>query len=412
MKKKILFVIPSLSAGGGEKSLVNLLSQIDYKKYEVDLFLFNKTGLFLDLIPKEVNLIEVPEDNKKFTMSFSKSLSNLFIEGKFNLLFSRILFTLINRIPSYNNKEQLTWQYLSKSFLKIENEYDAAIGFLEKSSIYFIVEKVSAKKKIGWIHTNYNNSDMNPQYDAIFFKQLSNIVTVSDECAEALQSTFIELKNKIGIIQNIVSPELIKKLAIEQIDNHQAHDEKTIRIITIARLSHEKGIDLAIDACKILKNNGYNICWQVIGEGTERGRLEQLIKRLDLTKNFVLLGIKANPYPFITNADIYVQPSRYEGKSIAIDEAKILRKPIVVTNFDTVQDQITNKQNGLIVKKEPIAIYEGITEFLNNPILKEFVINNLSKEELSTEAEIYKFYKMVEEVHFNEPESKYHIHHE
>ena len=87
--------------------------------------------------------------------------------------------------------------------------------------------------------------------------------------------------------------------------------------------------DIAIKAAAILVKKGYTIKWYVLGEGEERNTLEQSIKEHNLIANFILLGIKENPYPYINNATIYVQPSRFEGKSLAIDEAKILHKPIL-----------------------------------------------------------------------------------
>ncbi|WP_078433515.1 glycosyltransferase [Metabacillus halosaccharovorans] len=395
-KKNILFVMPSLSAGGGEKSLINLLSQINFDLYNVDLFLFSKSGEFFTLLPKEVNVIDPKVNHLIFTTTLIKSVKSFLKNKKYQLAYSRIMFTFKNRtIKNSAISEQYSWKYLSASFDILEKEYDVAIGYLEKSSIYFVVDRVKSKKKIGWIHTNYANSGMDNRYDTPYFKQLDNIVTVSQECANALKDNFPTLTNKIKVIFNIISPKVIKTLSKEDIQDSYLFEEGYINIVTVARLSEEKGIDQAIKSCKILVNKGYKIKWYVIGEGNQREKLEQLITINDLNNHFILLGIRENPYPYIKRADIYVQPSKYEGKSIAIDEAKILKKPIIVTNFKTAKDQIVCGVNGLIVEMSEECISLGIEKLIKEVEIKEKLKNNLANENLGTEEEIDKIYTML-----------------
>lgn len=200
MKKKLLFVMPSLSTGGGEKSLINLLSQIDYSLYDVDLFLFSKTGTFMNSIPREVNILDLPSDYKIFASSLKNSIMGFLKNGQIKLVYSRLMFTIKNRlIKNAAISEQYTWEYQSKSFEVLRKEYDVAIGYLEKSSIYFVVDKVNAKKKAGWIHTNYSNSGMDRQFDNPYFEQLDNLITVSEECAKSLQENFPQLKIKLRL---------------------------------------------------------------------------------------------------------------------------------------------------------------------------------------------------------------------
>ncbi|MGG0185168.1 glycosyltransferase [Bacillus rhizoplanae] len=396
MKKNLLFVMPSLSAGGGEKSLVNLLSQIDYKLYNVDLFLFSKTGIFLNSIPKEVNVLSFSNNYEIFTNRLTNSIVKFLKDGQVSLAYSRLMFTIKNRIvKDVAISEQYTWRYLSKSFDILEKEYDVAIGYLEKSPVYFVVEKVKAKKKVGWIHTNYSNSGMDSHFDYYYFEQLDNIITVSEECAKSLENSFAHLKHKVRAIYNIVSPKVINNLSNSGKLEDFIYDNNYTNIITVARLSHEKGIDIAIKSCKLLVNKGYKVRWYVLGEGKERRTLENLIESNNLKDNFKLLGLKENPYPYIKKADIYAQPSRYEGKSIAIDEAKILNRPIVVTNFSTAKDQIENEVDGLIVNMEPKDIADGIEKLIQDAELKHNLVSNLSKKKLGTEEEIYKLYEIL-----------------
>ncbi|MBS2969650.1 glycosyltransferase [Metabacillus sp. KIGAM252] len=395
MKKKLLFVIPSLEAGGGEKSLVNLLSQIDYSQYQVDLLLFKESGIFLPSIPAHVKIIGLQESYQLFILTLFSSVRKFVMKKQFQLAYARIAYSASNRL--LKNKaysEQVSWKFISKSLNFLDKEYDAAIGYLEKSSIYFIVDKVKANKKIGWIHTNYSSSGLNKDYDNPFFEKLDHIITVSEECAVSLKETFSTCREKIKVIQNIVSPAAILKLADQRTASTEKSNEQ-IKIVTVGRLSHEKGIDLAIQACMRLIERGYKVKWEVLGEGPEREKLEKLIELSNLEKNFFLLGVKDNPYPYIKEADIYVQPSRYEGKSIAIDEAKILGKPIVVTNFDTAKDQISTGINGLIVEKSVEGICNGIERLTENKELLAYITRNLSAERLGTEEEIKKLYKLI-----------------
>ncbi|UXH42754.1 glycosyltransferase [Rossellomorea vietnamensis] len=395
MKKNILFIMPSLSAGGGEKSLVNLLSQIDYTLYNVDLFLFNHEGLFMDFIPKEVNVLPLPKMLTIFSSPLLSSVTKFLLKGKLNLVFNRFMFWLNNRTKnSISIKEQKSWKYLSASIAGIQKKYDTAIGFLEKTSTYFCVEKVDAKNKIGWVHIDYDNLGMNPDIDVKYFEKLDNIVTVSEECAAILRNRFPTEKEKISVIYNIVSPTMINKMADQYNDKVYNKKENEVTILSIGRLHYQKGYELSIRACKKLVEDGYNIKWYVIGEGEERAKLTNLISELNLYDHFILLGLKANPYPFIKQADIYVQTSRFEGKSIALDEAKILKKPIVVTNFSTAKDQIKHKVDGMIVEMNPCSVASEIESIIENQSLRELLINNLSKLDLGTEQEIQKLYQI------------------
>ncbi|MFL0489392.1 glycosyltransferase [Bacillus sp. AFS054943] len=395
MKKNLLFIMPSLSAGGGEKSLINLLSNIDYNLYNVDLFLFHHEGLFMEFVPKEVSILTIPERYRIFTLPLFQSIKELVIKKEILLAYNRTVFSIKNLIiENISRKEQYNWKHISNSFNILEKQYDVAIGFLEKTSTYFCVDKVKAHKKIGWVHIDYNELGMDPNFDALYFRKLDNIVTVSEKCANILISLFPNKKDEIRVIHNIVSPTTIRKMVnIEKNDVYNREDNKFI-ILSIGRLHYQKGFERAIESCKELIDKGYKVEWNIIGEGEERAKLERLIKVKRLERNVKLLGLKSNPYPYIKQADIYVQTSRFEGKSIAIDEAKILNKPILVTDFSTAKDQIENGINGLIVGGNSKNITEGIEKLIQDIELKDKLVNTLSQEKLGTEEEIYKLYEI------------------
>ena len=281
---------------------------------------------------------------------------------------------------------------MKKAIPKSQKEYDVAIGFLEKTAIYLTVDCISAKKKIGFINNDYSMLSLDAAFDAPYFTKLDYLFTVSESCEEVLKDTFPNLKSKIKMMYNILSEKAIQNLAAEPIEGLDA----AINLVTLGRLSHQKGFDIAIKAATILVKKGYNIKWYILGEGEERSTLEQLIEANNLVANFILLGIKENPYPYINNATFYVQPSRFEGKSLAIDEAKILHKPILVTNFTSAKDQIESGVNGLIVPLNEEAIANGIIDLIENKELRYSFISNLKKHNYGTESEIEKLYQIID----------------
>lgn len=397
MKKEILFIIPSLGAGGGEKSLINLLTQFDFNKYNVDLFLLNHSGLFMDFIPKEINVLDITENVEIFNKSLKDSIVGYLSKGKFRLAYSRLMFCIQNRInKNIGIAEQYSWKYFKKAIGIIDKKYDVAIGYLEKTSNYICVDCVQADKKIGWIHNDYRKLNLDKSFDAKYFKKFNYLVTVSEECEKVLKEEFPEESDKVKLIFNIVSKKAIENLANEAIEEDLMNKDK-INILSIGRLHQQKGFDIAIETCKILVNKGYNVCWYVIGEGQERKKLEELIDENNLKDNFRLLGLKSNPYKYLKACDIYAQPSRYEGKSVAIDEAKILCKPIVVTNFSTVYDQIENNKTGIITELDSIAVSIGIESIINNPNIQEKILCNLKKLELGNEKEVIKLYELFKD---------------
>ncbi|PEJ58452.1 glycosyl transferase [Bacillus sp. AFS002410] len=397
MKKNILFIINNLNCGGAEKALISLLETLDYRQYNVDLFLFKHEGLFLNKLPEEVNLLKEPLEYKYFDMSIKAAIKSCLKKGRFDIAISRAYAGYIFKTEKNKSiQEQKVWKCLSRSIQRINKEYDIAIGYLENSPVYFCIEKVSAKKKLGFIHNDYEKLGMDSKIDNNYFSKLDNIVTVSNECATVLKTIFPKYQQKVEVMHNILSPSTINKLSLESIKDNDRH-YSGIKLVSIGRLHEQKGFDMAVDACEKLVEYGLEFKWYVIGEGEERTHLEELIEKKNLKERFILLGLKDNPYPFIRSSDIYIQPSRFEGKSIAIDEAKILNKPIIVTDFSTVKDQIQNNVNGIIVKMDPNSIANGIKRLIKDDQLKKKLISNLSNEQLGTESEIEKLYFMFNE---------------
>lgn len=396
MKKNLVFIIPSLEAGGAEKSLINLLNTIDYQKYSVDLVLFKPGGVFSTLVPNQVNFVAISSAFKQFSRGLFSSCFYFVMRMQFKFVYHRIAFFLTSRFEKCEAvAEQKNWKHMRVFMTALPKKYDAAIGFLEKSSVYFAVDCVQATTKIGWIHTTYSNSGMNAVLDTPYFEQLDAVIGVSPECVIDLQNNFPTLKSRFQLIYNIVAPNLIQQLADQECEDSHLFDAETT-FLTIARLSPEKGLDLAIEAAKILGEKGLSFKWLILGDGSEEERLKQQISHDHLENKVFLLGVRKNPYPYIKRASIYVQPSRYEGKSMAIEEAKILQKPIVVTSFSSALDQIEPNVTGFIASMDGESLANLLCKVSKEANLREQVKNQLKTLSLGTESEIEHLYQLIE----------------
>lgn len=396
-KRKILISSFDLAIGGVERSLIGLLNQIDYEKYDVDIMLFKHEGDFLPYLPSGPKLLpEIPS----YT-TFRKSIYQITKEGNYLIAIGRIIAKYIGLCHGMIKKVdepgylaiQYGWEVSSRFLPKLNKEYDVAIGFLWPH--HFIGEKVKARKKIGWIHTDYSNIFINKKLDSQMWSKLDNIVAVSDECLNTFVNVFPSLKEKASVIENILSPQFIKEQASLGSSTEITKREGKTILLTVGRLSYAKGLDNAIRACRILVNAGYDVEWYVVGYGPLEADLRELIKQLNLSDRFFLLGKKTNPYPYIKNCDIYVQPSRYEGKAVTIREAQILGKPVVITNFPTANSQATNGIDALITSQDISGLVEGIQRLINEDTLRNKLISNVLSKDYGNENEIEKLYNLI-----------------
>jgi glycosyltransferase involved in cell wall biosynthesis len=383
----------NLHCGGAEKALISLLQTIDYNHYEVDLYLFKKEGLFLNQVPKEVTILDQPKLYPYFDMSIKTAIIENLKHFRWTVIWNRIQVARIFKTEKRAAvREQKAWNYIKKCIAPLEKKYDVAIGYLQNTPNFFCMDKVEAKRKIAWIHTDYQQAKMQSAIDRPYFAKFDSIVTVSDECKQVLIEEFPEFESKIKVMRNIVSSDLILKLSKEPIEDLLG--ETTF--LTIGRLVHIKGYDLVVNAARILVEKGLvNFKWYILGEGPMRNELNQMITEFKLQDHFVFLGLKENPYPYIKHVDLVVQSSRYEGKSIAIDEAKILCKPIVVTNFPTAKDQILNDENGVICEIDAQSIANAMERMLNDNELRNQCVENLKKGNFGSEDEIQVLYQII-----------------
>ncbi len=367
--KKILFVIPTMRMGGAEKSLVNLLNSMDLKDREVDLILFEKDGELLDGIPKEVNVIEADFYVRAMMLEFRFYFKQLLKTKNVFAIIARIMILINSRIQEKTNFRLFFSWALARKFIKKQKKvYDVAISYLEGAANYYVMDKVTAHRKIAWIHTDISIQKRNFKKEKVYYDAVEKIITVSEKCRKQFVKCYPELDNKVLMIENMSNPELIIQKSEEAVP--ESFKGKEFCIVTIGRLETVKGIDIAFEAAKILRNKGIDFKWHIFGEGSLRKELEALIEKESMQDIFILEGVTNNPYRYMRVADVVVQPSRYEGKSIVLDEAKILGKAIVVTRYTSVADQIEDGRTGVIVDISSEAIAEGIERVATDSDLK------------------------------------------
>lgn len=388
--KHILFVIDTLRMGGAEKSLISLLKALDPDKVNADLFLFEHGGVLQPQVPDWINILSSDALTRGMTLELRKYLGDVIKKGHLKAALARISMTMkskFSRAPGFN------WKLVEPYIPGLKTEYDAAIGYLEGFADFFVLDKVNAKKKIGWIHIDYSGRSLPPEA-AEYYSRFDELVTISDVCKNAFIRLVPQVKSKIQIVENIVLPDEIREKAQVEVPDKWASD--VVHIVSVGRLDYQKGMDAAARAAKLLADRNVPFCWHVYGKGVMKDEIDQYIKEHNLGGIFILEGLRENPYPYMKKADIIVQPSRYEGKSIVLDEAKILGKAIVVTAYPSVSDQIKDRITGLITGMEPESIAGGIEELINNPELREQLEQNSRNEQNNSFQAVERFYQLLD----------------
>lgn len=401
MMKKILFLSMSLDIGGAEKSLVNMLNLLDDSQWQVDLLLFQKRGAFLEQVPESVHVIggtrqlDILFQSLKTTTS-SETDHRL---NSFFLSLKRYFCTLLTTIK-YRQFDRIRinrWiRYYRKLIPDLSGKYDVAVAFAGGETLYYMVDKVQAARKIAYYHSDYSKIDIDSRLEEEYLRRTDATVTISETCASSLVKLFPGEQNKIHVFPNFTSPDLIYSMSEKYFPKEISSFEGKFIIVSVGRLHPIKGFDIAVEAAERLKERGRRFIWLIVGEGKERKTLELQIKKKKLQNEVFLLGNRVNPYPYMKHADIFVQPSRFEGKSVVLDEAKILQKPIVVTEYHSVTDQIENMVTGIVTPITASGIAGGVELLMSCPDLRNRLKKNLSRIDFSVQAQVREFQNFIE----------------
>lgn len=405
MKKRLFIAIHYLEIGGAERSLIGLLNALDYSKYDVDLFVYEHRGEFMKFIPKEVHLL--PEI--KSYAAIEKPLILALKEGQIGIVLARLCSKL--QYAMYKRKHHPkegsgVFQYVASCVnpilpsLKHLGEYDIAISFLTPHNV--VRDKVSAKLKLAWIHTDYTTISVNVQKELPVWSAFDKIFAVSEGVKNTFVQVFSSLRDKVEVFENILSPKFIREQAeiVNVIDN--ADMKKTlkeessfplkegIRFLSVGRYTKAKNFDNIPFICKILVEKGLKFKWYIIGFGGDEALIRSRIEKTGMQDVCILLGKKENPYPYMKACDFYVQPSRFEGKAVTVREAQILCKLVIITNYATSSAQVINGVDGVIVPQGNEQTAEGIYSFVQNKALQEQIVIYLQTHDYGNEAEVKK----------------------
>lgn len=379
MKKvKLLFVISNIDIGGPQKSLLALLDNIDYSIFDVTVLVLKPGGSLKKHYNKNVHFVDTQKIVIAATIPSENTFKHLkvFIKNReitmlFDAIFSIFKYTVLKK--NMNQERQKFWKKHHNKLPQIAGSYDIAFGILGLST-YAVVDLVDAKSKFHWVRSDTRILNRNIEIDAEYYNKLNGALSVSKETAIIFENMYPFMKGKVNVFYNHIPISFYNKIEYDK--SLMSTNKKTYKILTITRLDPLKGIELAIDACEILVKKGYNIRWFVLGGGKYKNEVLKMIKEKGLEETFILLGFQLNTLGFIEDADIFVHPSRTEGKSNAVDEAKFIGKPIVVTNYDTVEEQIQNEVNGLIAAMDGFEIAKSIEKIIDDNTLRDRLISN------------------------------------
>lgn len=372
--KKILFAVNNMNINGIKTSLLHILNSLDYKKYNIDLLLFEKKGALLKSIPSTVNVIFLDDFvtiKEMAYLPFNNAVIYLIKNKRFIDLFWYCIFSFKSYLL---NDSGILYKYILKKIPALSKKYDLAISYFGPLDVlsYFILYKVTAKKRDQWIHFDVKMINFNLIFAKKYFPKFDRIIAVSEKAKHNLNEVLSTLKIKTYILPSPV--EFIIKLS--QVDTiHYKHDK--FQIVTIGRLTYQKGPDIALAVANELKTHRLKFEWHFVGGGPLFDSLQKQILNLHLENYFFLEGEHINPYKFLPEADLYVQPSRHEGYGLTIQEAKIINLPIICTDFAGADEQITNGISGLIVKCNIKDITTAIIDLKSHPKKRKIFSSNL-----------------------------------
>lgn len=383
--KKVLFVINTLGQGGAEVALMEMLRALGGRDFRLDVYVMLGQGELVDRLPEGVRLLNKDYDptdvlseagKKRLSQRLLTMLPKRFALGK-NIPYITGNYLDMQRRGAGLQPEKLLWRAVSDAAPDLEDEYDLAVAYIEGASSYYVADHVRAKHKVAFVHVDYVKAGYSRKLDKDTYAAFERIFCVSDDVLNSFAGMYPEYKDKLDLFYNLVDQDRIRQRAQEP--GGFGDDYDGIRILTVGRLVKQKALEFSVDALKRLKDQGVKARWYVLGEGDERSFLEKYIAKAGLEEDFLLLGVTPNPFPFYQQCDIYAHCSRFEGRSVAIQEAQALGCAVIATDCSGNRSQITDGVDGLLVNLDPAAIAEAIKRLINAPGLGRAMGQTASK---------------------------------
>lgn len=399
-RPRIFIAMHYLELGGAERSLIGLLEALDKSRFDVDLFIYSHQGDLMGAIPQDVNLL--PEE-PAYT-ALERPIKDIVKEGHWRIAWGRLKakWAFGRYMKRTGAKDgSAIFQYVADyttlylPSLKKYGRYDLAISFLTPHNI--VRDKVDARHKLAWIHTDYSTIEVDAPRELKVWMAYDRIVSISPDVSKAFLKTFPKTKDKLIIIENILSPAAVRHQA-EGIDvsAEMPREQGVVNLCSVGRFSEAKNFDNVPDICRRLLAEGVRLRWYIIGFGGAEALIRQRIAEAGMEEHVILLGKKANPYPYIAAADVYVQPSRYEGKAVTVREAQILGRPVVITAFPTAPSQVTDGKDGLIVPLDNAGCARELAAFLQDPVRRQTMQQYVATHDFGNESEARKVEEWAE----------------
>lgn len=358
--RKVLFINGHLNTGGVERSLVDVLKHMDYKKYAVDLLLLEDTGDYASELPSEVHVLF--RDIHHTYGSFASSIRRCIAAHDWMCLRLRFLFLLRKFFGACALKRAAT-------ILLGKHHYDCVIGFRPGICSDLAAYSVQTDRKTTWWHHGEFNVDRAAYGDMC--SKMDAVAVVSQSCKEMLQGQLPELADKLACIPNMLDTEAIEQKAV-----NSPYTGDLLHIVSVGRLAPEKHFENIIPIAKTLRAMSTDFVWHIVGDGSEHARLESLIAENDLKDHVILEGSKANPYSYMKYADLFVHPSYIESQGLTVLEAMALGVPCVVTKSLGPCEFIEDGVNGLLTEQSPESLAEEVLAILNDKKLYQHIREN------------------------------------
>lgn len=382
----ILFTIGVLDGGGVTKSLLSLLDTIDKEEYNVSILIGSYLGKSDKDVPAGVQILK--NNTLSLLTEGVRGLPKLIKKGHILLAVGSIIRIILSAI----NKGWAGW-WLSRLMPSIDKEeYDLIVDYNGQHMLYYMIDKLRGKHKVTFFHSDYQKWFYYYAMDKKYFEKADAIFTISETCVQSLQELFPGAANKVKLMENISNPRAIKQKSLKHIDFKRKHQYV---LLSLGHICINKGSDIALEVAVQLKKKGIDFEWLFAGSISKDMDYAHHVEQLDLKDNIRFLGPVENPYPYIKEADIFVHLSRFEGKSIALDEAKILCKPIVVTNFSSVHDQFEDGVNASICEMNVDSATQHILELLHDKNLQDKYIQYLKNHISDNTQEVHKLLNYI-----------------
>ncbi len=344
-KRRLLFVVDSLNIGGAEKSITTLLPLLPAEKFDIDLLLTARGGKLECLVPPHVTIRQLP------THSPGPA-------GRMAYTIRRALMSLTCRLqPDRARKPDFFWRLFGGGIPMHPETYDVAIAWHQGLPTFYVDSKVRARRKMAWINAEVHSSDTTLALLGSVYGRYDTVVAVSEILRGQILSRMPGLRDKMTVINDIVNIDSIMTMAGETSPYPAG---SPLVLLTVGRLEQVKGQDIAIEACRLLRERDIPFHWYFVGGGSLHSTLSRMIGEYGLTDSVTLCGATSNPYPYMKYCDIYIQPSRHEGYGIALYEARVFRRPLITTDFPVARTHV-NTDTGIICPTTPDGIADAVT---------------------------------------------------